>query len=161
MKTYNLNIFGFWKKIWAMFWPWKNCTYRENAFWPPCEETAHRMAHKKKSYIKIVNFQVHVVLLILYLPYAYLFIGVAWGTASKWVLLGTGATVVGFATFGFKKLSSDTKYLHRGTPHIKSINLVNSPLRSLIINLYTVVSFFRVEPDPTARERYPCENGGN
>ena len=34
-----------------MFWPWKNCTYRENAFWPPCEEKAHRMAHKK-SYIK-------------------------------------------------------------------------------------------------------------
>ena len=39
----------------------------------------------------------------------YLFIGVAWGTASKCVLLGTGATVIGFATFGFKKLVESFK----------------------------------------------------
>ena len=49
------------------------------------------------------------VLLILYLSCAYLFIGVAWGTASKCVLLGTGANVVGFATFGFEKLVESFK----------------------------------------------------
>ena len=59
--------------------------------------------------MEIDNFQVHVVLFILYLSYAYLFIGVACGTASKCVLLGTGATVVGFATFGFNKLVESFK----------------------------------------------------
>ena len=32
----------------------------------------------------------------------YLLIGVAWGTASKCVLFGTGAKDEGFATFGFE-----------------------------------------------------------
>ena len=45
----------------------------------------------------------------IYHVHNYLFIGVAWGTASKCVLLGTGAIVVGFATFGFKKLVESFK----------------------------------------------------